>query len=181
RAGGRRVGDRLGRRGQAAGVAVGRLPRSEGELRVQRLDDLLGPGALLAPRPHPPLVALLPPARARRARPEDYRQRPPPGDRAGDVARLIVQGRPYNDFRRVRTSRVVNVGSSRSRRDSSSLLTGHSTPSYSDRSGGGVKNPTVRPDGSVSSTKPAICRNFVAVASSRTNRITASGSSPPPL
>ena len=48
-------------------------PGPKGELRLQRLDDLLVPGPLLAAGPHPSLVALVASARTRRPRPADHR------------------------------------------------------------------------------------------------------------
>ena len=48
------------------------LPRTEGQLRLQRLDDLLGPGPVLAAGAHPPLDPLVAPARARRAGAADH-------------------------------------------------------------------------------------------------------------
>ena len=53
------------------------LSRPQGQLRLQRLDDLLGAGPRHAARPHAPLVALVPPARPRRAREPDHPQPDP--------------------------------------------------------------------------------------------------------
>ena len=60
----RRGGHRLGRRRSPAEVDRHDLPRPQGQLRLQRLDDLLGPGPVVTAGPHAPLVALVTPARA---------------------------------------------------------------------------------------------------------------------
>ena len=62
---GRRGGHRLGRRPDPSEMDRHVLPGPQGELRLQRLDHLLGAGALVAAGSHAPLVALVAPPRAR--------------------------------------------------------------------------------------------------------------------
>src|SRR5205823_4736784 len=69
---------RVGRRPEPSEMGRDRLPRAEGELRLQRLDDLLGPGAVLAAGPHAAVVPLVAAPRARRARAADHPQPAPP-------------------------------------------------------------------------------------------------------
>src|SRR6185312_5665325 len=72
----RRGGRGLGRRSGPAEMDRHLLPGSEGELRLQRLYHLLGPGPLVAPGPYPALVALVAPPRPRRAGSEDHPEPP---------------------------------------------------------------------------------------------------------
>ncbi len=58
-------GHGLGRRPGPPEMDGHDLPRAEGQLRLQRLDDLLGPGPLLAAGTYAPLVPLVASPRAR--------------------------------------------------------------------------------------------------------------------
>ena len=66
--GSRRGGHGLGRRPDAPEMDRDDLPRPQGQFRVQRLDDLLGPGPVVAAGAYPALVSLVAPARSRPAR-----------------------------------------------------------------------------------------------------------------
>ena len=85
---GRRGGHRLGRAASdPAEVDRHDLPRAQGQLRLQRLDHLLGPGPVVAAGAHPALVALVASPRARRARAEDHPQPAPAGDSSRAITR----------------------------------------------------------------------------------------------
>src|SRR5262249_44694359 len=86
---GRRRGRRLGGRSGPPEVDRHLFHRAEGELRLQRLHHLLGPGPPIAAGPSPALVALVAPPRPRRAGPEDHAQPAPTRDPSG-----IVRGPP---------------------------------------------------------------------------------------
>ena len=70
----------LGGRPDAPALDRDDLSRAEGELRVQRLDDLLGPGTVVPAGPHAPLVALVAAPRPGRTRPEDHAEPARAGD-----------------------------------------------------------------------------------------------------
>ena len=80
--------NRLGRRPDPPALDRDDLPRSQGKLRLQRVDHLLGPGALVSAGPHAPLVALVAAAWARRSRAEDHGEPAAPGDRPADYGTL---------------------------------------------------------------------------------------------